>query len=248
MNVTGFSIAVAVYLLAGCVKGTLGLGLPTTAVSLLAQFGDARSAIALVLIPMIVTNLWQVYRSGRLLESLQRYRLLVLSEMLVIGIVSQHATAIAAPALSAVLGAVIVLFAVVNLWRSPPALPDRYDSAAQLLTGCAAGVMGGITGIWAPAIVIYLAARRLDTEDFVRATGLLLMVGSVVLFTGYWRAGIVTPDIARQSAFLVLPALLGFAIGERLRQRLSGPRFRQFVLLFFLLMGLNLIRRACGSG
>ena len=58
-------IAIVVYVLAGMVKGTIGIGLPTTAVSLMAQVTDARSAVTLVVIPMFVTNLWQVIRSGR---------------------------------------------------------------------------------------------------------------------------------------------------------------------------------------
>ncbi|NND89713.1 MAG: hypothetical protein HKN42_02530, partial [Granulosicoccus sp.] len=45
-----------IYFVAGVVKGTLGIGFPTTAVSLLAQVTDARTAISLVVIPVVVTN------------------------------------------------------------------------------------------------------------------------------------------------------------------------------------------------
>ena len=43
---------------------------------------------------------------------------------------------------------------------------------------------------------------------------------------------------------LVVPALIGYSLGERMRARLDGDAFRRTVLLFFLAMGLNLIRRA----
>ena len=57
--------AAVIYFIAGMIKGMLGIGFPTAAVSLLAQVTDTRTAIALVVIPMMVTNAWQVWRSRR---------------------------------------------------------------------------------------------------------------------------------------------------------------------------------------
>lgn len=237
-------LALLVYLLAGTVKGTLGIGLPTTAVSLMAQFGDARTAIALAVIPMLVSNGWQVYRTGRVADTVRRFWPLGGSMMLMIGVSSQFAAGIDGDTLSLLLGATIVLFALLSLWRQPPPLAIRFDRPAQLLTGSVAGIMGGIAGIWAPPLIAYLSARRLEPDEFVRVIGLLLALGCVVLAAGYWRAGIITAAIAGPSLLLVVPAVTGFAIGERLRRRLSGHRFRQLVLMFFLVMGLNLMRRA----
>lgn len=240
-------LALLVYLLAGTVKGTLGIGLPTTAVSLMAQFGDARTAVALAVIPMLVSNAWQVYRTGHVRDTVRRFWLLGGSMLAGIGLSSQFAVSINSDMLSLILGAAIVLFALLSLWREPPPIAQRFDRLVQLLTGSAAGVMGGIAGIWAPPIIVYLSARRLAPEEFVRVVGLLLASGCVVLAAGYWNAGIITPQIALPSLLLVLPAVAGFAIGERLRGRLSGPVFRRLVLLFFLVMGLNLIRRSFGG-
>lgn len=236
--------AAAVYLLAGSVKGTIGLGLPTTAVSVMAQVTDARTAIALVLVPMIVTNFWQILRAGDARGALWRYRWLALVQVLGIGLVSQLAGGFSVQRVEALLGAAIVLFAVSGLWRETPALAARHDRRAQIAAGTAAGALGGVAGIWAPPVVVYLQARRVSPDEFVRATGLLLCLGSVVLFGGYWRLGFVTPGTAAVSCALLLPALLGYATGERLRGRLSGEGFRRAVLVFFLLMGLNLLYRA----
>ena len=61
--------AVFVFLLAGIVKGVLGIGLPTISISMLAQFVDPRVAIALLLLPALVTNTWQIYRGGQIIRS-----------------------------------------------------------------------------------------------------------------------------------------------------------------------------------
>jgi len=75
-------LALSVYFAAGAVKGTIGIGFPTTAISLLAQFTDARTAIGLAIIPMVVTNAWQVYRSRRIYWVLSQFWVLWLTMIL----------------------------------------------------------------------------------------------------------------------------------------------------------------------
>jgi hypothetical protein len=50
-----------VFLLAGAVKGVVGLGLPTVAVGLLGLVMAPREAAALLVIPSLVTNAWQLF-------------------------------------------------------------------------------------------------------------------------------------------------------------------------------------------
>ena len=43
---------------------------------------------------------------------------------------------------------------------------------------------------------------------------------------------------------MVIPAILGFQIGEAIRRKIAAERFQNAVLIVFLLMGVNIIRRA----
>ncbi len=99
-------------------------------------------------------------------------------------------------------------------------------------------------GIWAPAVVVYLIARRAEKDEFVRVTGLLFLLGSLPLCIGFWQQGLLTGDLAVTSAAMIVPTLAGFALGEVIRRHLPADRFRTVVLLVFLVMGLNLLRRA----
>ncbi len=236
--------AVFVYFTAGLVKGTLGIGFPTTAVSLMAQMTDARSAIMLVVIPMVVTNVWQVYRSRQIRWVIQRFSLLLVIMLVFIAIFSQFASVVPVALLSATLGAIVTGYAITGLYKPVVRIPDRYDRPSQLITGAGAGIMGGLTGVWAPPILIYLSARRLTKEQFVATIGLLLALGSLVLFTGYWHAGLLTQPMMIMSCLLLIPSMAGFVIGEQIRTRLSAHRFERALLWFFLIIGLNLIRRA----
>lgn len=232
------------FLLAGTIKGTVGLGLPTTAIGLMTLFIAPRQAIVLTLMPMLLTNAWQVWRMGEIGPALRRYAPFGL--MLAFGVGTTVSLSADAPdrLLYAVIGTVIVLFAVINLTVTVPALPARWDTAAQVIGGGIAGLMGGLAAVWAPPMAIYLSARQVDKDEFVRATGLLIFVGCLPLVWGYAKGPHMTWPLALISVGMVVPTMIGFALGERIRARLDQQKFRKVFLLSFLVLGVNLIRRA----
>jgi len=236
--------ALVAYLLAGLVKGTLGIGLPTAGVSLTAQITDARTAIALVIMPMLITNVWQVYRSRQHTHRALRFLPMAATMMVCIALFALIAPSIPARWVTLFLGIIVAVFALTNLWREVPALPPRLETTAQITAGSLAGLIGGITGVWAPPIVIFLSAVRVDKNTFVAVVGVLLMLGSAVLAVSYASNGLLSSNQAVVSLLLVIPSLIGFSLGERIRHRLNEERFKRLILLFFLVMGLNLVRKA----
>ncbi|NKB27778.1 MAG: TSUP family transporter [Rhodobacteraceae bacterium] len=245
MDVITLLIFVTVaFLLAGTVKGVVGMGLPTTAIGLMTLTLDPRSAIAIVLMPMITLNAWQVWRSGDTLAALRRYAPFITVLMIGVALTSVLSAQVSNRALMGLTGIAILIFVAANLSLSLPRLPDRLDRRAQVLAGLVAGVMGGLTAVWVPPLAIYLTARQVDKAEFVRASGLLIFLGSLPLAAGYVAQGLLGGWLALLSAAMILPGLAGFTVGERLRNRLSPARFRMVMLLVFLFFGLNLIRRA----
>lgn len=237
-------LALVAYLLAGTVKGITGLGLPTVALGLTTLVLDVRTAVALVILPLLVSNAWQLWRAGDVLGAMRRYAPFALVLVSGVWIVSSYSAVASDRFLYAMTGLAFVLFVVVNLAVRVPPLPARYDLPAQLGLGTVAGILGGLTAVWAPPVAVYLAARQYPREEFVRATGFLIFIGSVPLLGGYLREGLMTGHLLLLSAALVLPALAGFTLGERVARALSPERFRRVTLYVFLLLGLNLLRKA----
>ncbi|HSM42393.1 MAG TPA: sulfite exporter TauE/SafE family protein [Afifellaceae bacterium] len=244
MDQTILIAATAVFLLAGIIKGTIGLGLPTTSVGLMASLIDPRLAIALVVVPMTVTNFWQILRSGHVVRTARRYAWFGVTLAASLLIVTIIAGRMSGEALAIAIGFVISIFALSNLFLQVPELPDRLDRVAQVGGGILSGIFGGLTSIWSPPMIAYFLSRRLDKDEFVRASGLLLFLGSLPLGFGYWRAGLMTGPTALTSLAMCVPAIIGFAVGEKIRANFSSERFRPAVLIVFLLMGINLVRRA----
>lgn len=247
---TGWEIAfaVAVFLLAGSVKGTLGIGLPTIAISLMSQVLDPRLAVTLTIGPLLLTNLQQAVRSGFFLRTLRRYAPYWATLAVIITFSAIFAQGLSAAALLMVMGGSVVFFTALQLFVRPPRLPARFDRLAQIAAGATSGLMGGVTAIWGPPILMYLISSRVEKDEFVRATGVLLTLGAIPLAATYAAQGHLAGDRAAVSFALAIPSVLGFMLGERLRRYLKPERFHTAVLVMFLLLGLNLLRRGMTGG
>lgn len=239
-----FLTAGIAFLIAGTIKGIAGIGLPTASIALMTLVLDPRVAIALVMFPMLGSNMWQLQRSGHLHRTARRYGLFAL--ILVLGVaLTAYATRDASDRLLlAVLGLVVLIFVLLSWRQLVPRISARFDSLAQIGFGAFAGIIGGMTAAWAPPMAMYLAAKGVDKDEFVRATGFMITVGSIPLVAAYINLGFMTGTLAGVSAAMLVPTILGFSIGEAIRARMSPEGFRKAILILFAVLGLNLLRRA----
>lgn len=77
-----------VFLLAGTIKGVVGIGLPTASVGMMSQVLDPRLAIALAVFPSLIANVWQIWRSGQPWSVIKRFWLFLFCLMGMILLVS----------------------------------------------------------------------------------------------------------------------------------------------------------------
>ena len=70
----------AAILFGGIVKGTLGVGLPLFAVPIMSLMIGSTQAIALVAVPVLVSNIWQAWQEASWKASLKRFWPLMLTQ------------------------------------------------------------------------------------------------------------------------------------------------------------------------
>jgi len=244
MNLELLMLAGLVFLGAGIIKGTVGIGLPTIVISVLSMAIDPRLAMALALLPVLVTNFWQFWRANADKRRVLHYWPFALMLVVFNYLLSMLSFGVDTKYILLALGIVVVVFALSSLLRQPPPLPDHWDRPTQFIAGGLAGIMGGLTTIWSPPMVIYLIAKRLDKEEFVMVTGAVLTVGSLPLLLSYTQSGVLATDMLLQASLMTVPTLVGMRIGEAIRSRVNRELFVKMLLIVFLLLGLNLIRRA----
>jgi len=244
----GFSILhvgiiAAVFVLAGMVKGVTGMGLPTVAMGVLGAIMSPVSAASLLIVPSLVTNLWQLVTGPSLGVLVSRLWPMMLG--IVIGTIAGSGllTKTNTQWTTVALGLTLVAYAGLSLFAPPFSVPTWMERWLSLVTGLTTGLMTGGTGVFVIPAVPYLQALNLDKDDLIQALGLSFTVSTVALAIGLQTGGAFEFRRAAGSALAVIPALLGMGLGQRIRHRIKPAVFRQWFLISLALLGLDLIVR-----
>jgi uncharacterized protein len=243
MDASAVIFIALVFLLAGFVKGVIGLGLPTVAVGLLGLVMSPGEAASLLTIPAIVTNLWQLAtgpRFGALAVRLRRLLLGICLGTLAGGIAFGQ---LAGPEARVALGVAVALYAALGLARLELRVPVRLEPALSPLIGAATGLVTAATGVFVVPAVPYLQALGLGKADLVQALGLSFTVSSLALGAMLAAQGTLGGGAAGTSLLALLPALAGMAFGQWAGQRISPGLFRLCFFLGMLALGLDLALR-----
>lgn len=241
-------MAVAITLAAGFVKGAVGFAMPMIMISGLGSILPPELALAALIVPTVLTNLWQALRGGVVATfAATRHHWLFLCIVVVfIAGSAQLVRVLSAETMFLILGLPIVIFALTQLlgWRLR--FKAQHRRKAEVLTASFAGFVGGLSGVWGPPTVAYLTALDTPKDEQMRIQGVIYGVGAVVLMAAHIRSGVFSAGTAPFSVFLTVPALIGTAIGFRLGDRLDQHRFRKATLAVLAVAGLNLVRRGLG--
>ncbi len=231
------AIIVVAFLLAGLVKGLVGMGLPTVALALLATMIDLKEAIPLVLIPSLATNLLQALTGGALRAILARLWALLLAATVCIWVGAGLLVGLDARLLSGLFGILLATYALVSLTTPQVPAPGRHERWLSPVIGGLTGVVTGLTGSFVFPSVLYLQALGLPRDQLIQAMGIVFMVATLALGASLAGHSLLAPQSGLFSAVALAPALLGMLAGQRLRRRFSEQRFRQ--LFFLALIGLG---------
>lgn len=228
---------VAVFVLAGVVKGVVGLGLPTISMAMLALVMAPAQAAALLIVPSLITNLWQARPWPTLWPVLRR--IAGMQAGICAGTIA-GALWLGAPSgrwAGVCLGLALVAYAAWGLFGSPPSVPRRHEGALGAAIGAVTGVITAATGVFVIPAVPYLQALDLDKDRLIQAMGISFTVSTVALAAGLWLNGGYTAGAAGASVLMLLPALAGMALGQWLRGKLSARTFKLCFMVSLALLG-----------
>jgi len=239
------AVVLATFFGAGLAKGVVGLGFPTITVAVLAAPIGLAPAIAVTVVPAVVTNIAQALAGGRLRALLRRLWPL-LACALPGGLVG---TAVLAggdgATLTRALGMLLAVYATMGLFAPPLPHPGRWHGVLVAPIGFTAGLVAGMVGSFTLPAVAYLQALRLPRDELVQALGLVFLTLSLGLAAGLARTAQLTPDWLALSLLAIAPSLVGMEVGRRLRRRLPERRFRTLLFLALFALGTHL---ALGAG
>ena len=240
-----FVFAVVVTFIGGFVKGAVGFAMPLIMISGMGVLIAPETIVAAIILPIVVSNGWQVARSGlgHAREAMIEHWRYILIVCVMILISAQFLRRIPADAMFVVLGVPVVLLCLVQLvgWR--PRIAPRWRRPFEWGAGAVAGALGGLAGTWGPPTVLYLLALDTPRDRQMAVQGVIYGLGSVMLFLGHVQSGVLNAQTWPLSAALILPGMAGMWLGFRLGDRFDQERFRKVTLLVLVFAGVNLVRR-----
>lgn len=233
--------AAIILMVAGVTKGVVGVGMPIVAVPLLATVVPLPTAVMLLTIPLLVTNVVQALCGDPILSLLRRLWPILMGMVVGIAIGVYLLTSLRPLVLQPLVGTALIAIAGLMLVAPKLSCPARFEPIASPLVGVAGGVLGGLAGQPGPLVFLYLLSREITGSRFVQYSSMYVLISAIVLTAAIGGAGSMGWTGATISAACTVPILIGMWLGTGLRGRVPPRVVRRLILGVVFLGGINLI-------
>jgi uncharacterized membrane protein YfcA len=230
-------------IVAGLLKGLIGVGMPIVALPLLSLFIDIKSAVMLLSMPLIFSNVPQALEGGKTGRCLMQLMPVILGMIpgLFLGI--RVLLALDANPAEIIAGLVVMGVGGVTLLAPKLQLQPRLVLATGITFGFFGGILGGMAAMSGPLVFTFLLAKGLRGKAFTKEASLFLVVSSTGLLAILLTAGrqFSWLDVSVSTAAM-LPVVLGMYVGQHLRDKIAPETFKKLVLIAVIAAGAELLR------
>jgi uncharacterized membrane protein YfcA len=237
-------LVTATFLLAGFVKGALGLGLPTVSMGLLAVSMPPAQAIAIVIVPAIVTNIWQTFGGPYLRDIFRRLWPLLAGTAAGIRLNAGSLTGPYARYTTIALGLLLAINAIIGLSKFDFTIAPRNEKWVGGIVGLITGMISAATGVQVIPSVPFLQAIGMEKEELIQALGVFFTVATLALGLNLTGAGLLTAATALPGAVAMAASFAGMFVGQAVRTRLQPDIFRRWFQIGMIVLGLYLASNA----
>ena len=245
----GFSLlailaTVAGLMLGGLSKGALGLGLPVIAIPFLSLSMSVPQALVMLTIPIFTTNLWQALQGGLILKVIRRFWPMTIAMAFGIVFGTRILVQLNESILYFVIGCIVMIQPLLRVLRPDARISEKTETWLGLIVAVLAGVVGGMSGLYGPILLVYLSALRLQKDFFTASAAMFFLVGGVILGLSLAQLGVMQADDLLLSSLACLPAFAGIYLGQLIRARINQKQFERAIALIMFSIGLSLFYKA----
>src|ERR1051326_640859 len=229
-------------IVAGFLKGTIGVGMPVVALPLLALFVDVKAAAMLLSMPLFLSNLPQALEGGKTGRCLMQLMPVFLGMIPGLFLGVRILLAVDANVARIIAGLVLMGVGGVTLLAPRLQLQSRLVLPTGIISGFFGGFLGGIAAMSGPLVFIFLLAKGLRGKAFTKQASLFLVVSSgllAILLTASRQFDWL--DVSVSTAATV-PVVLGMFVGQHMRDKMAPETFRKLVLIAVIAAGAELLR------
>ena len=225
------------------VKGATGMGMPLIAMPFMASVLGMQHAIVVLVLPIIVSNIWQVwrYRGERSDERLAFLVPMLIACTIGVAMGTWLLTTLPERGLALTLGLLLLGYKVFRLLRPSFSIDPATANRFAVPAGLGAGVLHGATGISAPIGVTFIHAMRFSRDVHVFAISAMFLVLAAMQASSLWVAGVLRPAWMVGSVLALIPTFVVMPVGQWLGSKLSPAAFDRLILAFLGVIGLKLV-------
>ena len=234
-----FAVLLLAISIGGLVKGIISFGFPLVALPILSLVLPIKSAIFLLFFSLIITNAreikvknWKKYKNISPL-ALGIFFGIIFGSIIFHKVDNQF--------ISKIIGATIIFTTFINycgIKIKKSLLESKLFSSTY---GLFAGMIGGMTTIVGPLIVIYLVSLNFKKELFSELVSLSVFSTLIPLYTIFFIYQKVTVYDFFISALFIIPAILFQLLGFKIRRVIPQTLFKNIVLIILIIIGILIL-------
>jgi len=229
-------------IVAGLLKGIIGVGMPVVALPLLSLFIDIKSAVMLLSMPLILSNVPQALEGGKTGRCLLQLMPVILGMIPGLFLGVRVLLTLNASVAEIIAGLVVMGVGGVTLLGPKLQLQFRLVLPAGITLGFFGGILGAIAAMPGPLVFIFLLAKGLRGKAFTKEASLYLVVSAGLLAILLTASPQFNWFDVWVSAAATLPVVLGMYVGQHVRDKIEPETFEKLVLIAVIAAGAELLR------
>ena len=234
----------AAFLLAGFIKGVIGLGLPTVSMGLLAVTMPPSQALAIVIVPAIVTNIWQTFVGPYLRNIIIRLWPLMVGTAFGIWLNGDMLTGPYARYGTIILGILLAIYATISLRKFTFHVAPSNEKWVGGIVGVITGAISAATGVQVVPSMPFMQSIGMERDELVQALGVYFTVATLALAFNLTSAGLFNAATALPGVIALVASFVGMFIGQAVRTRMEPDTFRRWFLISMIFLGIYLVGSA----
>ena len=225
-----------VYILCGVVKGSIGFGMPTVSISLLSFVIDIKIIIALILIPTLIVNIYQLSRGGNFIKIIKETKFFLVFSTIFIYPGAYLLKILDSFYIIFFIAIILISNSALYLLKINIKLPYHNKSITQIIVGSFNGIVIGMTSIYTMPLVFLLQSLNYNKNTTIQFLGIaffLYPLGQIISFANF---DLLSKEIIINSIIILIPIFFGLLIGQKICQKISEVLFQKFFYIMLLLM------------
>jgi len=232
---------IIIFFAGGIVKGLIGVGLPTVTLTFLSFVFDIKEAISIILIPVIITNLYQMINGKYLKQIINDTKVFQISALIFIFPGFYFLLIFKSNTVLIILALILIYNSALGLIKYEIKFKNFKSNYYQLSIGSLTGIVTGITGIYTMPFIFLIQSLKYKKNKIIQLMGLTFFIFSSAQFLLFSLSDLINTKVLILSSVACVPIFLGVYLGTHLRENISETLFKLLFNLMLIFMGFLLI-------